>query len=103
MIERNKNVRVFHSAKIIFKNKQRSLFSKQDLIDLEQEINNIQDEVKRAEGLFVLEYFMHGTKIVLDNKGQIMLFGVISRRIEYNWKISNNKVVYNLLKKMIQS
>lgn len=102
MLRWHANQKLYNSAKIVFEGKQKITFKRNELENLKKEIENLQDEVKRLEGKMLLEYIMHGRKILLEEKGKkIHLFGSISYgRVEATWSIEENPELYSLLKNL---
>ena len=103
MLLRNKNQKFYCTAKIILGAMEKTIFSKDEIVKLEETIEQIPDIVKQEEGKMVLDYLMHGRVIQLDQNEEIIyLFGPISPgRVVHTWSIEKNPDLYYLLKDLI--
>lgn len=104
MVERNKELMLCCSAQIVYKGKTKELIRRKELEVLEQKIDKLPDEIKRNDGRIVLDYIMHGQRIVLKSKEEIHLFPrLISGRITNSLSIVKNPELYALLKDIVEN
>ncbi len=102
MIRMNPNKVVASSAKVVFGEKEKLIFRRGELENLEEKIEKIQDELKKADGKMLFEYIMHGRIILLEKKGKkIHLFGEVTHgKVEPTWIIEQNPELFSLLKNL---
>lgn len=103
MIERNKELKLTFSAKIVYEDKTKTLLRNSELEKLVSDIENMSNGFENVEASIVLECILHGRKIILkDEHEKIQLFSnSIAGRVGASWIITRNKELYSLLKNLV--
>ena len=105
MIQRNKELKLDSTTKIVYGEKTKIILRKSELQKLVKEIEELSDEFENVEPYMVLECILHGRKIILkDEHEEIQLFSnSTSGKIGASWIITENRELYSLLKNLVLS